>query len=535
MLNIKTFRLSLSLVLVTLFSASGIGQDVQDDFEENGTITTWFGDDCEMNINFTNPFQQGINTSATVLEYNDTGGQYANVRFDAGSNFDFTTKNTFRLNIYIPSSGITGGSPNQVSLKLQDGTIAEPWITQSEIIKPIQLDQWQEVTFDFENNNFNNFDASSLPPIQRTDFNRIVIQVNGEDNNDVVLAYLDDVLFYETISTAPVFDYLVWADEFEGSGAINELNWFHQTQMPNIGSWYNNEQQHYTDRVENSFVSDGNLNVVAINETFSDQGITKQYTSARLNSKFAFTYGKVEVRAKLPSGIGTWPAIWMLGQNITESGAYWQTQGYGTTPWPACGEVDIMEHWGSNQNYVQSAMHTPSSSGATVNHGGQYLATASSEFHVYEMDWNSDRIKFSVDGITHYTYSPEVQNADTWPFDAPQYILLNFAIQESITNAFTQDAMEIDYVRVYQTNPSSVIDEVSLIEISLYPNPTKELLTIQLQEGNHLDKAVLYNTLGQSLKTFTTTSIALTDFAAGTYFLSVTTSRGKITKQIIKE
>ena len=225
----------------------------------------------------------------------------------------------------------------------------------------------------------------------------------------------------------------------------------------------------------------------------------------------------------------------MLGQNITENGAYWQTQGYGTTPWPACGEVDIMEHWGSNQNYVQSAMHTPSSSGATVNHGGQYLTNTSSEFHVYEMDWNSDRIKFSVDGITHYTYNPEVQNGDTWPFYAPQYILLNFAIQESITNSFTQDAMEIDYVRVYQTNPSSVVNEVSLIEMSLYPNPTKELLTIQLQEGNHLDKAVLYNTLGQSLKTFTTTSIALTDFAAGTYFLSVMTSWGEITKQIIKE
>lgn len=467
MIYVNSRFVPLLLVLFMLSSTVGLAQDVQDDFEGTGTITTWFGDACGMNNNLYNPVQQGMNTSATVLEYNDTGGQYANVRFDAVSNFDFSVKNSFKLNIYVPSAGITGAAPNQVSLKLQDGTLAQPWVTQSEIIKSIQLDQWQEVTFNFEEDNFINLDGGSLPPIQRTDFNRIVIQVNGENNNDFVLAYLDDILFYESEDTGsgtdsnPIFDYLVWSDEFNGSGVINTLNWFHQTQIPSFGSWYNDEQQHYTNRIENSFESNGNLNLTAINETFTDQGFTKQYTSARLNSKFAFTYGKVEVRAKLPSGVGTWPAIWMLGQNITEGGAYWETQGFGTTPWPACGEVDIMEHWGTNQNFVQSAMHTPSSSGATVNHGGQNISTASSEFHVYEMDWNSVRIKFSVDGVTHYTYNPEIKNADTWPFDAPQYLLLNFAIQASITNSFTQDAMEVDYVRIYQANPDFCAGDIN--------------------------------------------------------------------------
>lgn len=236
---------------------------------------------------------------------------------------------------------------------------------------------------------------------------------------------------------------------------IDTSKWFQQSQLPNNGSWYNNEQQHYTDRIENSYKSNGTLKIVAIKESFTDQGITKQYTSARLNSKYAFTYGRVEVRAKLPQGAGTWPAIWTLGQNISEPGAYWQTQGYGTTSWPACGEIDIMEHWGNNQNYVQSAMHTPSSSGGTVNKGGQLISTASSQFHVYSMDWSADEIVFEIDGNEHYRYNPTSKNASTWPFDAPQYLLLNFAIEASIANSFTQGQMEIDYVRIYAPDAAS--------------------------------------------------------------------------------
>jgi len=535
MLSSNTKHLLFTAILLMHSTSLIWSQDVQDNFEENGTITTWFGDDCGMNSSSSNPFQEGINTSATVLEYNDTGGQYANVRFDAASNFDFSIKNAFKFKLYVPSSGLTGESPIQIALKLQEGALNEPWVTQSEFIKSIQLDQWQEVVFDIANDNFSNFDQVSLPPIQRTDFNRVVIQLNGENNDDLVLAYIDDVLFYESAATEPVYDYLVWSDEFDGSGAVNALNWFHQTQIPSGGSWYNDEQQHYTDRVENSFISEGILNVMAIDETYTDQGVTKQFTSARLNSKFVFTYGKVDVRAKLPTGIGTWPAIWMLGQNITEDGAYWETQGYATTSWPACGEIDIMEHWGSNQNFVQSAMHTPSSSGATVNHGGQYLATASTDFHVYTMEWSAEKIKFSVDGVTHYTYNPEVKNSNTWPFDAPQYILLNLAIQESITNAFTQDAMEIDYVRVYQTNPLSVSEKGSSFEINVYPNPTENWIKIELKDGNQLEKAVLNNSLGQPIRKCETSTMSLSDIAAGPYFLTVTTDFGEITRQIFKE
>ena len=231
--------------------------------------------------------------------------------------------------------------------------------------------------------------------------------------------------------------------------AINTDKWFHQTRLPNGFSWWNGEIQHYTNRMQNSYVSNGSLKIVAKKETFTDQGHTKQYTSARLNSKYAFQYGRVVVRAKLPTGAGTWPAIWTLGKNISENGAYWQTQGYGTTSWPYCGEIDIMEHWGRNQNYVQSAMHTPSSYGGTVNHGGRYISTATSKFHVYEMDWNSERIIFSVDGVEHYRYDPVVKDSSTWPYDAEQYLVLNIAIEPIIASSFSQSEMEIDYVRVY--------------------------------------------------------------------------------------
>ena len=184
---------------------------------------------------------------------------------------------------------------------------------------------------------------------------------------------------------------LIWSDEFEGNGAINSTNWHHQTLLPNGGSWYNGEVQHYTNREANSYVSNGILKLVAKREFFTDQGVTKQFTSARLNSKFAFTYGKVDVRAKLPSGVGTWPAIWSLGQNIIEPGNFWSNSN-GTVFWPACGELDIMEHWGNNQDYVQSAIHSPSSFGDTFNKGGQFIQFASTGFHVYTMEWTSERI-----------------------------------------------------------------------------------------------------------------------------------------------
>ncbi len=297
---------------------------------------------------------------------------------------------------------------------------------------------------------------------------------------------------------------LVWNDEFDGSGAIDSEKWFHQTQLPNGNSWYNNEIQHYTDRLDNSYVSDGTLKIVAKKETYTDQGQTKEYTSARLNSKYAFTYGLVEVKAKLPEGVGTWPAIWMLGQNISEPGAYWQTLGYGTTSWPYCGEIDIMEHWGANQNYVQSALHTPSSYGGTSNVGGQYISNASTQFNVYTLEWTPEQMIFSVNGYVHYTYNPNPQNSETWPFDAHQYLLLNIAIESSITSSFTETEMEIDYVRVYEASTLSnqaetVPDHLGLLQN--YPNPFNPVTTLRYELSKEsFVNLTIYDMLGNVVK-----------------------------------
>ncbi len=536
---------NLFTLLAIIFSTSIFSQqNVQDDFEGNGTITSWFGDDCGMENDFSNPFNTGVNTSSKVLKYSDTGGQYANVRFDLPANLDLSTNHTFSLKIYVPSSGITGNETNQVSLKLQDGTIGAPWSTQSEIIKSVVLNQWQTITFNFANDTYINLDPNSTIPINRKDFSRVLFQVNGEDNNNNVTAYFDDFLYDGTLvnnnsGPDPVFDNLVWSDEFNGSGAIDASKWFHQTRpIINGQDWANGEIQHYTDRIDNSYTSNGTLKILAKKETYSNQGVSKNYTSARLNSKFAFTYGKIEIKAKMPFGAGTFPALWMLGQNITETGGYWAST-HGTTGWPDCGEVDIIEHWGTNQSFVQSAMHNRSSFGGTVNKGGRAINNASTEFHIYTLDWNANKMTFSVDGIEHYTYNPEEKDIANWPYDAPQYLLFNVAILPQIASNFTESAMEIDYIRVYQESVASVTKVTNLIDIKLFPNPVKNHLNIQFSADLGKVKGTIFNITGQKIKTFTqielNKTLNISNLTKGLYFVRLETEKGSITHKFIKK
>lgn len=267
-------------------------------------------------------------------------------------------------------------------------------------------------------------------------------------------------LFFFTFQTLfsqidVTYNDLVWSDEFDSDGAVNSSNWHHQTQLPAGGNWFNGEVQHYTNQISNSFVNAGILNITAKKEPYTDQGITKQYTSARLNSKFAFLYGRIDIRAKVPTNQGTWPALWMLGKNVNEDGGFFDSQ-FGTTNWPACGEIDIMEHGitpSQPLNYVQSALHSPSSFGNTFNIGGTIANNLGSDYHVYSMNWSPNQITFLLDGVAYYTYNPAIKNASNWPFASQQYLLLNIAmggIAGTIPANYTQSSMLIDYVRVYQ-------------------------------------------------------------------------------------
>jgi beta-glucanase (GH16 family) len=228
---------------------------------------------------------------------------------------------------------------------------------------------------------------------------------------------------------------LLWSDEFSTDGTPDATIWTYDL---GSGGWGNEEEQTYTSDADNVYVSDGTLKIVAQAE---DDG---SYTSARLKTEGLkeFTYGRVDVRAKLPEGVGTWPAIWMLGAD------------YSTNTWPACGEIDIMEAVGSDVGEISSSLHTTSSSGATENTSSTDVEDPTSEWHVYSMNWSEDEISFLVDDVVFYTYDPSTQSDSTWPFDSDQFIILNVAMGGSlggtIADDFVSGTMEIDYVRVYQ-------------------------------------------------------------------------------------
>lgn len=230
-------------------------------------------------------------------------------------------------------------------------------------------------------------------------------------------------------------DVLVWSDEFDEPGAPCSENWGYDIGNGD-GGWGNGESQYYTDRPENVIVEDGLLKITARAEAFSGFN----YTSSRLLSKnrYEFTYGRVEVRAKLPSGGGTWPAIWMLGADID------------TNPWPGAGEIDIMEHVGNNQDVVSSALHYPGMSGGDAVVEETTVPGASDDFHVYSVEWTADAIVFSIDGVPYHTFT----NSDAVPFNKDFFLILNVAmggtLGGAIDPAFTESTFEIDYVRVYQ-------------------------------------------------------------------------------------
>ena len=233
--------------------------------------------------------------------------------------------------------------------------------------------------------------------------------------------------------TVTVILSLVWSDEFDKNGAPDPAKWGYDL---GAGGWGNAESEYYTSRPENVVVEGGVLKIKAIKESYSGN----DYTSARLLSKgkFSFKYGRVEARAKLPAGGGTWPAIWMLGNNIS------------TISWPACGEIDIMEHVGNDLNKIYGTLHYPGRSGGNADGGSKVISNVTTEFHKYILEWSATSIKIFVDDqLIHM-----VANNSSIPFNQNFFFILNVAMGGNfggtIDPAFTNAAMEVDYIRVYQ-------------------------------------------------------------------------------------
>ena len=233
----------------------------------------------------------------------------------------------------------------------------------------------------------------------------------------------------------PEYNTLVFSDEFNDDGAPDPAKWSYNTGRGNNG-WGNGESQFYTDRSENVRVTDGNLVITAQRENFGGA----EFTSSRLvtENKFEFTYGRIEIRAKLPSGGGTWPALWMLGED------------YATNTWPACGEIDIMEHVGNQPNRVFSSLHFPGNSGGDAVTRSIVDEDVSDDFHVYKAIWSPTAIRFFVDDELYHTF----QNTSSLPFDDDFFLIFNVAMGGNfggaIDPAFQSSEMAVDYVRVYQ-------------------------------------------------------------------------------------
>ena len=334
------------------------------------------------------------------------------------------------LRVYAPAAGET------LMLKLENKASNNTVFVTTEA-KTTKTGAWETLSFDFDNpteGTSYNFD---------TTYDKVsVFPHYGQTVASTTTFYIDE-LKLKTEERLAGWN-LVWSDEFTADGLPNSSKWGYDTARNKLG-WFNGEQQYYSNaRTQNSVVSGGTFKIIARKETPPAVGDSagQQYTSARLitRDKQLFTYGYFEVRAKLPCGLGTWPAIWMLGTPDNQ--------------WPKYGEIDIMEQGGgatADKKVVLGTLHhaggDPGSSIA--------LADACTAFHNYQLTWTADKIEIGVDNLKYFEYvNPKDGNFSNWPYSGPQYLILNLAmggtLGGSIPSGFVSDQMEVDYVRVYQ-------------------------------------------------------------------------------------
>ncbi|MBN1413245.1 MAG: glycoside hydrolase family 16 protein [Spirochaetales bacterium] len=245
---------------------------------------------------------------------------------------------------------------------------------------------------------------------------------------------------------------LVWADEFDYEGLPDPKKWTFDIQKP---GWRNKEKQYYAKRLENARVEKGNLIIEADNKPYENY----QYTSASIKSQYKgdFIYGKIEVKAKLPKGRGTWPAIWMMPTAL---------RGYGAG-WPSSGEIDIMEHVGYDPGVIHASIHCKKYNWRDHSEKTKIIKVKDvfDEYHVYTLYWYTDHIEIAVDGKKYFRFENENKSWIYWPFDKRFYLILNIAIGgewggiQGIDESIFPARMVVDYVRVYRLKESSGEDK----------------------------------------------------------------------------
>ena len=305
---------------------------------------------------------------------------------------------------------------------------------------------------------------------------------------------------------------LIWADEFNYTGAPDSSKWSYEVGTGN-GGWGNNELQFYTNRLENSSVQDGSLKITAKKENYSGS----EYTSARLVSKNKgdFKYGYIEFSAKLPGGIGTWPALWMMPTDSVYGG------------WPNSGEIDIMEYRGSRKDRMFSTVHTKNRHGSGITSGEKYFAGLEDNFNTYALEWTEDKMIFFFNGqqIHQYTNPNRTLNPENdWPFDQEFFLIMNVAmggtLGGTVDTNFTESSMYVDYVRVYQKNLEDIdVLEPEMVEIT-NTSSSSSTITINWKEAKDEFGVKQYDVVinGKQVGATTKTSYTINDLDPNTEY-----------------
>lgn len=340
---------------------------------------------------------------------------------------------------------------------------------------------------------------------------------------------------------------LIWQDEFNGT-SLDTSKWnyeqgYYLNDDPNTWGWGNAELQHYTDSAQNVFVQDGKLNIRALNDPKSfpqDPNRFAQYSSGKINTKNHFTlkYGRVDFRAKLPTGNGIWPALWMLPQDSP----------YGT--WAASGEIDVMEARGRLPGSTSGAVHFGGTWPANQHISGEYHfpegQNINNDYHVYSVVWEEDNIKWYVDGKFFFKvtneqwYSLAAPNNPNAPFDQPFYLIMNLALGGNFDGGISPNpsdipaTMQVDYVRVYKENGSGNPGNVPVTGVTLNPTTAQVEVgqSLQLNAGiapsNATKKQVTWSVSGGSAAAVSQEGV-VTGLAPGTATVTATTVDGQKT------
>ena len=276
-------------------------------------------------------------------------------------------------------------------------------------------------------------------------------------NFDFITTNEPELLFELLNQSQSIEDWnLVWNDEFDYNGQIDSTKWSYE-----YGLKRNQEKQYYSDSSKNVRVEEGNLILEAHKEmTRNEQFVSKDEKGWKKNTEYAdytsgsittkglgeWTYGRIEIRAKLPTGVGVWPAFWMIGDN------------YDLVGWPECGEIDIMEYVGFQPDSIFGTIHTKAYNHMKGTQKGKKIKidNPSEEYHVFALEWTPQTMDFILDGDVYNHIVNEHKSTDEWPFDQDFHLKINLAIggmlggQKGIDNSIFPQQLIVDYVRVYQ-------------------------------------------------------------------------------------